>query len=66
MDTLNYIIGKYKINVNQQSPIEVPMMRRVDLTSDFTALGFRVGVEVGVEQGLFSEVLCKANPDMKL
>jgi hypothetical protein len=66
MDTLNYLIGKYKINVNQQSPIEVPMMRRVDLASDFAALGFRVGVEVGVEQGFFSEVLCKANPDMKL
>lgn len=32
----------------------------------FAACGFDSGAEIGVERGLFSEVLCKANPRLRL
>jgi hypothetical protein len=32
----------------------------------FHELGFTVGVEIGVREGLYSEVLCQKNPELKL
>ena len=32
----------------------------------FGELGYKLGAEIGVEQGQFSEVLCKSNPDLML
>lgn len=49
----------------QKLPIELPNSRD-ELGSFFKELGFTKGVEVGVEAGVFSEILCKGNPDMKL
>ena len=42
------------------------MENRDKLAEYFKELGFTKGVEVGVERGYFSEILCKANPDLKL
>jgi predicted O-methyltransferase YrrM len=42
------------------------MENRDKLAEYFKELGFMKGVEVGVERGYFSEILCKANPDLKL
>lgn len=39
---------------------------RADLASLLHEFNFKVGVEVGVERGLYSEILCKANPQMKI
>jgi hypothetical protein len=41
-------------------------MDRDDLAVLFAELGFNKGVEIGVEKGLYSEVLCKANPNLHL
>lgn len=41
-------------------------LKREDLATLFRAFGFAKGVEVGVERGEFSEVLCKGNPDLHL
>lgn len=39
---------------------------RDDLAVLFKELGYRFGAEIGIERGLYSEVLCKANPDLVL
>jgi len=55
-----------KVNLNQRPPIEFPNMTRKHLSRLFRKLGFRIGAEIGVETGLFSECLCKCNPGAKL
>ena len=42
------------------------MENRLDLAKYFNELGFKVGAEVGVFDGYFSEELCKAIPGLKL
>lgn len=66
METLEYIAQKYRLNFKKPSPIEIPGMTRRDLAALFAELGFVIGAEIGVEQGLYSEVLCRANPGLKL
>lgn len=46
--------------------MEIPDVGRDDLPGLFAELGFKVGAEIGVEQGLYSEVLCWGNPGLKL
>lgn len=66
MDTLNYIMEKYNLKLGRHAGIEIPNMRRNDLAMLFKELGYRVGAEIGVRSGEFSEVICKANPTVKL
>lgn len=66
MNVYKYVINKYKINVGHQYIVEIPNMGRKHLAGLFKELEFNYGVEVGVEQGRYSEVLCKANPKLKL
>lgn len=65
-DTLRYIVRKFNVNANGKSPIEIPDTDRQTLAHLFKELGFKNGVEVGVEEGIYAEVLCKANPGLKL
>ena len=39
---------------------------REDLAKYFAELGFTSGVEVGVNRGYYSRILCEANPKLKL
>lgn len=48
-----------------RNPIDLPA-NRVELATVFGKLGFTKGAEIGVEQGLYSEVLCKAIPGLSL
>lgn len=66
MNTFEYIIKKYNINVGHQYVIEIPNMGSPELAELFTELKFNVGAEIGVWQGEFSEILCKANPKLHL
>jgi hypothetical protein len=66
MNTLDYIIKKYGIIVGHQYIIDIPNMGRNQLAQLFAELDFRGGAEIGVDQGLYSEVLCKANPNLHL
>lgn len=66
MNTLEIIAGKYNLDLTQRSPIEIPNVGRNGLAVLFNELDFKVGVEVGTEQGLYAEVLCKSNPDALL
>ena len=66
MDTLAYILDKYRLDVEQRMPIEIPNVGRGDLPVLFRELKFGVGVEVGVQQGEYAEELCRAIPGLTL
>jgi len=48
------------------SPIDVPGATRDDLASAFAQFGYKRGAEIGVERGLYSEVLLEHNPNLYL
>jgi len=66
MDTLKYIITKYNLSLSRNYPIEIPNVGRADLARLFAELDFKTGAEIGVERGLYTEVLCKSNPQAKI
>ncbi len=66
LQTLDYIVKTFKVSPSQTSPIAIPDTDRETLASLFKELGFKRGVEIGVEEGIYAEVLCKANPDALL
>jgi predicted O-methyltransferase YrrM len=63
MDTLKYIVDKYKIDLSKESPFRLNCNRLVDLPQLFKELGFKSGAEIGVLEGKFSEILCRELPD---
>ena len=67
MNTYDYIIKKYNITVGSQYLVDVEgMVGSVALSKLFAELNFNKGVEVGVDRGLFSEILCQDNPNLHL
>jgi len=66
MDTLDYILNKYNLDTSRGNPIEIPDTGRTTLASIFHEVGYKVGAEIGVAEGRYSEVICKANPGVKL
>ncbi len=42
------------------------IFNRTDLAKHFSELGFKVGAEIGVDAGVYSEILCQENPKLKL
>jgi glycosyltransferase involved in cell wall biosynthesis len=63
------LIRRFKIpdrRLRGPMPIELRDFHRDDLAKLFAELGFTHGAEIGVAEGKFSEVLCKANPDLHL
>jgi hypothetical protein len=65
----DYLIRKFSISpqrLRAPMPIELRDFHRNDLAQLFTELGFKRGVEVGVAEGNYSEVLLKANPECEL
>jgi len=67
INTFDYIIKKYDIRVGHQYFVEIPNMKgSIALAELFAELKFNKGAEVGVGQGDYSEILCKANPKLHL
>lgn len=66
ISTLKYIVKKYNIDLKDGSYIEIPNTDRIELAYLFKELGFKRGAEVGVGEGIYSEVLLLANPKLKL
>lgn len=68
MNTLDYILNKFKLGFDGKTamPIEIPNVGRDNLPALFKELGFKIGAEVGVLDGEFSEKFCQANPKLKL
>ena len=63
--TLKYIAGKYNFDLESSSPISLDDTRN-GLAILFKELGYKVGAEIGVDRGLYSKELSKANPGVKL
>lgn len=69
MNTLNYVVKKYGVDLSKIATdryVILPNIRRVDLAKLFSELNFKVGAEVGVMRGKFSEIICQENPQLKL
>jgi len=68
MDPVTQLIWKrFRIRRGDTLPYcAVKGRTRDDLAALFAELKFTSGAEVGVAEGRFSEVLCKANPDLHL
>ncbi len=64
MSTLDYIIQKYSLNLADR--VEIPNVGRNHMANLLHDLDFKTGVEVGVDRGYYSEILAKANPQMKV
>lgn len=65
MNTFEYIIKKYGI-IDLKKIIEIPGTNRVTFASLLAELQLNLGAEIGVECGIYSEILCKANPSIDL
>lgn len=66
-DALTYIATRWGLTLSERrQPIEIPNTNRETLAGLFYALGFTKGVEVGVERGLYSEVLLRSNTSLHL
>lgn len=69
MNTLDYIVKKYNLDLSQTPDsryVVIPGARRDDLVRLFAELDFKIGAEIGVLRGEFSEIVCQNNPQVKL
>jgi hypothetical protein len=66
MDTLTQLTTLLHLTTNGRDPHEIPNIGRDGLAVLFGQLGFTRGAEIGIEQGLYSETLCKAVPGLLL
>src|SRR3989344_6123366 len=68
MNTLDYILNKFNLTFddNTRMPIEIPDFGRNQLAGLLHELNYKTAVEVGVAAGEYSEILCRANTQMKL
>lgn len=61
-----FIIKKFNIDTEKESPFILNFNRLTDLPALFKELEVKSGVELGVESGKFSEILCQNLPDAKI
>ncbi len=66
MDSLAYLVEKFGIDSSQPSPFKLQISRETDIPQLFKDLGFKVGAEIGVYRGAYSEALLKGIPGLKL
>ena len=67
MDALERVKEFYHLGrLPRHSPIEIPNTGREQLAQLFAILEFGIGAEVGVYRGEYSEIICKANPGVRL
>ena len=62
----DYLKEHFMLREGPRGEIEIENTTRWHLAGMLRALDYKVGVEVGVAAGLYSNVLAKANPQMKL
>ena len=67
MNVLEYIKQKYNLDWKEgQQIVEIPNTNRETFATLLSEMNMNLGVEMGVERGLYSEVLAKANPNLHL
>jgi len=60
MGALEHIIKKYNIDTSKKSPHHIQCGRWRELPKLFNEVGFKVGAEIGILRGAYTETLCKA------
>ena len=67
MDTLTYILNKYKLSYDEKTrmPVEIPNIGRNQFAELLAEMNMNKGAEIGVEQGEYAEILLKANPNLR-
>ena len=63
MNSLDYIVEKYEVDLMQPMPITLPIDRN-ELAYLFNELGYKRCVEIGVEGGFYAMTLCRAIPGL--
>ena len=66
MITLERTAQLWSLDLTRPSPIEVPNVGRQSLMRLYHKLGFKTGVEVGTERGIFAKLICELIPGVKL
>ncbi len=66
MGTLDIFAKKFNIDLNQPSPIYIPIGRYKNIPALFRDLNFKVGAEIGVYRGTYSRILLSRVPGLKL
>lgn len=66
VNTAKALHNKWRRLLPQASPIRCRQFTRKDLAGLIGRLGLKIGVEVGVRDGKYSEILCKSILDIKL
>lgn len=62
MNVHKHILQKYNIKTDV---IEIPNVTREDLAELFCDMGYKIGVEVGVAAGEYSDVIMRYNPQLE-
>lgn len=65
MDTNEVLHTKFNPRSDQIPPVRIKGFKRGHLAELFAELGFKVGAEIGVAEGFFSEVICGANVNLE-
>lgn len=65
-DTLQFIVDRYKLDLDQPNPIKVPVSRWHDLGHMLNDLGFKKAVELGVYKGKYTQTIATRAPNMEL
>lgn len=66
-EAVRYILNKYHLDdLGDIYPIAINDSRSTGLLGLFKEFNYKIGVEVGVEEGIFSEEICKAVPDITI
>lgn len=63
---LDYLRRSARRFLPQVSPIRWRQMKRTQLPNIFKTLGYKIGAEIGVRDGKFSECICKGVPGVKI
>lgn len=63
---MNTLHDRFNPRFDQTSPVRVKGFTREQLAMLFGELGFTRAAEIGVAEGIYSEVLCKHIPNLKL
>lgn len=65
-ESLNYIISKWDLDVNQDLPIYIPDSNRVDLAKLFAELDYHKGAEIGTARGSYAITMSVNIPKLQL
>lgn len=65
MNTLQYLINKYNLP-QQGTPVEIPNVGRLDFVRWIRELGYKRGVEIGVDHADFSKIMVDNNTQLTL